>query len=100
MKPVWKQVLVVLAVLVFVYVIAMPALMGGFGYGARNTSRAAWQVSLHYNHAASLPFMGGGLRWMGPNALLSGMLQLGLLALIVLGSIWLVARALARHGQE
>ncbi len=100
MKPALKQLLVILAILVFVYVMIMPIVMGGFSYGAERASRSALQGSLHNNHSGLMSVLETGSGWMGSNALSSGLLQLGLLAVIVLGSVWLVAGLLARQSQK
>lgn len=100
MRPGWKQLLIVLAVLVFVYVIALPVVMGGFSYGAGETSRAALQASVHRNHAGFMPAMGQGFRWAGQAAPLSGLIPLAALVLVVLGSTWLLVGRVSRHDQK
>ncbi len=99
MKPAWKQLLAILALLVFVYVMTLPLTMGGLGYGAVRYARPAWQTSTHTSHGISVLAMGNGLSWTGSEALYSGLIQLGLLVIIVMGSIWLVS-ALGRHGKK
>ncbi len=90
MRPVWKRILTILAILVFVYVIAMPIVMGGFAYGASGT-RSDWQASSHYSHSASMAAMANGFGWMGQGAVFSGLLQLGVLGTVILGSVWLLS---------
>ncbi len=98
MRSVRGRILASVAVLVFVYVIVLPIAAGGFSYGARNGAASAWRSSIHTTHGASMLSLENGLRPMGSGAMYSGLLQIGLLVLIVLGSIWLVARA--RHDQK
>ncbi len=98
MGSVRGRILASLAVLVFVYVIALPIAVGGFSYGARDGAAPAWQASVHTAHGASLLALENGLGPMGSGAMYSGLFQVGLLVLVVLGSIWLLART--RRGQK
>ncbi len=98
MGTVRGRILLSLAVLVFVYIIALPIAVGGFSYGARNGAASAWQASVHTTHGVSLLALQNSWGPMGSGAMYSGLFQVGLLALVVLGSIWVLART--RHGQK
>jgi hypothetical protein len=100
MKAVWRQLRIILGLVVFVYVIAMPVIMGGFDYGARRTPQTAWPAAMHLNHGSPLAVMRQGLGSMGRGALLSGLAQLGVLILIVLLGAWLFAALDGRRGRE
>ena len=69
----------------------MPFMMYRFyefgGYGMMSGRGPAWRMPMHYGYGGGWsPMMGGGFGGM----LLSGLIQLGVLILIVLGIIWMV----------
>ena len=99
MKPSWKWVLGILAGLVALTILAMPWMMGSLawgGYGMMSGPRAGWHMPMR---GGWTPMMGGGFGWMGFGGLLTGLIQLGVLVLIVLGIIWLV-HAIGRQDQK
>jgi hypothetical protein len=110
MKTVWKWVLGIAVVLVVLSLLAMPFMMSRFygvggGYGMMSGPRSAWRMLMHGGfggyggYGGWMPMMGGGYGMMGSGTLLSGLIQLGVLALIVLAIIWMV-RAISRQGQQ
>jgi uncharacterized membrane protein len=92
MKPVWKWLLGILAALVLLSALAMPFMKAQFnsfgGYRMMSGPRSGW----------GMPMM-GGFGWLGFSMLFSGLIQLGVLILIVLAIIWLV-RAISRQDQK
>ncbi len=94
MKTIWKWILGILAAVLVIGLLMLPFLMHVFlpfgGYGM-----------MGYGH---MPMMGGGFGFMpmmggfgfGFGAIFGGLIQLGVLVLIVLGIIWLV-RAISRQ---
>ncbi len=98
MKTVWKWVLGILAAVIVLGVLfAMPFMFhmyfpaSGYGYG---------HMPMHggFGPGYYSPMMGGGYGMMGyGGGLFGGLIQLGILVLIVLGIIWLVR---AIRGQD
>jgi hypothetical protein len=93
MNNAWKWILGILALLLILGGVGMPLMMGPFygfgGYGMM--SNGGWgRMPMHQGYGGWSPMMGGGYGWMGVGLLLSGLIQLGLLVLIVLGIIWMV----------
>ncbi len=102
MKPVWEWLLGILAAPVVLSVLATPLMMAQFytfgGYGMMSGRGPAWRMPMHYGYGGSWSPMMGGFGWMGGGLLFSGLIQLGVLILIVLGIIWMV-RALVKQNQ-
>ena len=97
MKPVWKWTIGIALTLLVLGTVATPFLMHSFfGYGMTLAPGASAGVS-GYNPGWGMPMyngfgygmMGGGYGFLGFGMLFSGLIQLGVLVLIVLGIIWL-----------
>jgi hypothetical protein len=91
MKPVWKWIIGIGLAVVVIGLLAMPFILHPFlplgGYGMMPGRGFAGHMPMHYGFGYGWsPMMGG----FGFGMLLSGLIQLGVLALIVLGIIWLV----------
>ena len=104
MKPVWKWLIGIVAVLVLLSVLVMPLMMAQFypsgGYGMMSRGSSGWRMPMQYGYGGGWSsMMGGGYGWMGTGMILSGLIQVGVLVLIALGIIWLV-RALGRQTQK
>lgn len=89
MKPVWKWILGILAALLVIGLFAGPFIMRLFfpysGYAMMNGGWGRMPMHNGFGFGGS-PMMGGFGMSFG---LFSGLIQLGVLALIVLGIIWL-----------
>ena len=96
MRPLWKWLLVLVVILVLLGTFGMPMMMAPFfaygGYGMM----PRWHMPRHFGYGG-WPMMGGAFGWVG--LVLSGLIQLGVLVLIVLGIVWLV-RDIARQDQK
>ena len=96
MKTIWKWILGILAAILVIGALALPFLMhvflpfGGYGYLSQ-----AGRMPMHGGFGGYSPMMAGGFGF-GFGALFGGLIQLGVLVLIVLGIIWLV-RAIGRQ---
>ena len=99
MKPVWKWIIGVVVILLVLSSVAAPlfmhlfwgyGMMSGYGYGS------GWSMPMMGGFAFGPSMMSGGF---GSGWLFSGLIQLGVLTLIVLGIIWLV-RELKRQDQH
>ncbi len=102
MKNIWKWILGILAAVLVIGLIAMPFIAHSFfpynGYGmmGRGFGYNWGRMPMHGGYGyGSWPMM-GGYGMMGGGFFFSGLIQFGLLVLIVLGIIWLV-RALQRQ---
>ncbi len=83
MKPVWKWILGILLALFVIGWFAAPFLMGFFlPYGGYGMMGYGWHMPMHNG-------FGFGGHMMGGFGLFSGLIQLGVLVLIVLAIIWL-----------
>ena len=91
MKPVWKWIIGIAAVLLVLGSIVTPFVMHlFFGYGMMSGYGSGWSMPMHGGFGfGPSTMMGGGFGFMGFGLFFSALIQLGILALIVLGIIWL-----------
>ena len=103
MKSIWKWILGILAVVIVLGMLGVaPLLWHQFlpyneygGYGMMSGGWGGGRMPMHGGFDGYAPMMYGGFG-LGFGGLFGGLIQLGILALIVLGIIWLV-RAIARQ---
>ena len=100
MKPVWKWTLGIAVALLVLGSFGAPLFMHlFFGYGMMSGYGPGWgMMGGGYGFGPS-GMMGGGYGFMGLGMFFSFLIQLGILALIVLGIIWLV-RELKKQDQH
>ena len=98
MNSAWKGILAGMAAFAALALLSLPVVMGGLP-GVLARPRSYRQVPVVYAHARRASWLGGGFGWMGVPALFSGLLELGLLILLVLGIAWL-ARAITRRAAK
>lgn len=97
MKTIWKWILGGLAALLVIGALVLPFLMhlflpfGGYGFTANRFGYGGMPMHGGFGY---MPMMGGF--GFGFGAIFGGLIQLGVLVLIVLGIIWLV-RAIGRQ---
>lgn len=97
MQSRWKWIIGIAGAVFLLAIFSLPMLAWGFGWGGYGMmSGWGWRTPMH---GGWMPMMWGGFGWMGVGMLLSGLIQLGLLVLIVLGIVWL-ARAIAHQNHE
>jgi hypothetical protein len=97
MQSIWKWIIGIAGALFLLAILSLPMLAWGFGWRGYGTmSGWGWRMPMH---GGWMPMMWGGFGWMGVGVLLAGLIQLGLLVLIVLGIVWLV-RAIAHQNHE
>ncbi len=97
MKTIWKWILGIVAAVLVLGALALPFLMrwfapfGGYGY----MSNRFGDMPMRGGFGGYAPMMYGGFGF-GIGSIFGGLIQLGVLVLIVLGIIWLV-RAIGRQ---
>ena len=99
MKPTRNWVVGIGILLFLLAILSIPMMMWSFGqggYGMMSGPGWSWHMPMH---GGWMPMMAGGFGWMGIGMLLSGLIQLGLLILIVLAIVWLV-RVIAHQNHE